>query len=215
MADHLNIDILFGAPSIGLLIASLFVIRLMFLLTLMPWTSIACQELSLCRRSFTTAHIPKILSHSRLLLHSYGSCRTNRSGISASFNITCQAARPCPSRRNNPFRLLPYYHALGWVPTRMNENTPHTSHLLSSGDISVLNRLTWSWAFELLLNTLIMFTCQIFLTYRFKIISDGNWWITSVLVFFAVVQLVIGVFSGATAILLSNKGFPASTATGL
>jgi hypothetical protein len=33
-----------------------------------------------------------------------------------------------------------------------------------------------------------------FLIYRFKVISNGNWWITSVLAFFAVMLLGLGFY---------------------
>ena len=71
----------------------------------------------------------------------------------------------------------------------------HTAR--SSGDTEVFNQLTWSWGVELLLNAVIMFTCQIFLTYRFTVISEKNWWMTSVLASLALTQLVIGITSGA------------------
>jgi hypothetical protein len=87
----------------------------------------------------------------------------------------------------------------------MNANTFElTIHYFSAvpGDVSVLNKLTWSWGVEVLLLSLIMFTCQIFLIYRFKVISNGNWWITSVLAFFAVTPLGFGLYSAVVGIFI-------------
>jgi hypothetical protein len=69
-----------------------------------------------------------------------------------------------------------------------------------SGDITVFNTLPWSWGVLLLLHTLIMFTCQSFLTYRFKVISDGNWWMGSVLAFWTLMQFVFGIGSSIKAL---------------
>lgn len=67
-----------------------------------------------------------------------------------------------------------------------------------AGDVSVFNHLTWSWGVQLVFNTTIMFTCQAFLTYRLMIISEGNWWITSVAALMSLVQFVSGMVAACS-----------------
>ena len=49
---------------------------------------------------------------------------------------------------------------------------------------------------EILLSSLITGTCQLFLVFRVKVISGGNWWIVSVLAVVSFVHLGLGLASG-------------------
>jgi hypothetical protein len=117
-------------------------------------------------------------------------------------NAYDQLPRPRPSRRHHVFRVLSHNITLGCVPARMNtvSRASHLSALFYPGDFAAINNLTWSWGTIILLHTLIMVICQGFLTYRFKIISNNNWWITTVLALVALLQFVAGIISTARAL---------------
>ena len=75
----------------------------------------------------------------------------------------------------------------------------HSSQVLTKtffkGDVVVSNKLTWSWGVEIFFNTLIITICQFVFIYRVKILSDGNWWIVSVLSVLGMIQLISGITS--------------------
>ena len=73
----------------------------------------------------------------------------------------------------------------------------YLSPLSSTGDLSAVSTLPWSLVAMLLLNTIMASSTHLFLIFRFKVISNGNWWMTSVLAFLALIQLVSGIISAS------------------
>ena len=125
-------------------------------------------------------------------------------------NVGCQLTRSCSSHLHHAIHLLLHGNTLGCVRAgriQMNSSFLISFYLIFClGDHIVLNRFTWSWGFMLLFDTLIISTCQFFLTFRFKVISDGNWWMTSVLAFFALIPFGCGLTSAAQAFQTKSVG---------
>ena len=92
--------------------------------------------------------------------------------------------------------VLLHRHTLGCVTTSVDtfwSSPVLTSYsVLCSGDVIASNKLTWSWGVEVFFGTLIIAICEFFYTFRFHIISEGNWWITSVLIVLGLVQFISG-----------------------
>ena len=88
---HLNVDVSYGAPLVGLVISSLYVnYNLAFRgLTLSPPEDY--QELRQSKYFCTTVAIPGIISYSSLSLHSSGLYHPAILNLSNPFNVGCQA----------------------------------------------------------------------------------------------------------------------------